>query len=132
MGSNMLTMAGDLTGGAIDSLLGTSTQAGVRDAVARLTSKISNVIMGFANSRAQSRGTYNLKFGPISSGTAKAMEFYNYICESAAPQFSLEVDDDGYPIWGSVRLSFASVFSANVSHFPMRFPSQSVIKPKEA
>ena len=74
--------------------------------------------MGFANSKAQSRGTYNLFFG---NDQARSLSFYNYICEGASPQFSLEVDDAGFPIWGAVRLSFASVFSANVSHFPMQF-----------
>jgi len=119
IGSNLIKGITDFIAGGIDSLLSTSIRAQVGQAVANVTSKISSVIVGFASGRSQSRGTYNLIFGGYDKPT---LQFYNYICESASPQFSLEMDESGFPIWGLVRLTFASVFSANVSHFPMHFP----------
>ncbi len=77
-----------------------------------------NILMSYASTRSRSRGTYNLVFGNVES---PSMVFYNMIAESASPQFSLDVDTEGFPISGTLRMTYKSMFSADISHLPMRF-----------
>jgi hypothetical protein len=87
---------------------------------------IDSVAQTLAKKMSANRGVYTLRIG--------SMYYSNLFCEAAEPQFSPVVDDNGYPVWGTVRMTFSSMFSAQAGSIPIHEPSDagSVNVPSDA
>lgn len=57
------------------------------------------------------RGVYNIQIG--------GMNFGGMVCESVELSFSQDVDTLGFPIWGTARMTFQSLFAAKAGDIPV-------------